>query len=126
MALTNIRSRRKPSGGRYRSFISKRKHAIAGKPTLTKLGKESYKNIRAIGGNPKAKILNTDVVNLLDRKSKAYQKVKIAKIVESPANRHFVRRNIITKGTVIETEKGKAVITSRPGQNKVLNAVLVE
>ena len=32
------------------------------------------------------------------------------------ANRHYVRRNILTKGTVITTDKGNAVITSRPGQ----------
>jgi ribosomal protein S8E len=30
----------------------------------------------------------------------------------------------MTKGTVIDTEKGLAVITSRPGQEKMINAVL--
>ncbi|MEK6848627.1 MAG: 30S ribosomal protein S8e, partial [Nanoarchaeota archaeon] len=42
-----------------------------------------------------------------------------------PANRHFIRRNIMTKGSVIDTELGKARITSRPGQDGVVNAVLI-
>ena len=32
----------------------------------------------------------------------------------------------MTKGTIIETEKGKAKITSRPGQEGSINAVLVK
>ncbi|HID05027.1 MAG TPA: hypothetical protein EYP20_04390, partial [Aigarchaeota archaeon] len=32
----------------------------------------------------------------------------------------------ITKGTIIETELGKAVVTSRPGQDGVINAILLE
>ena len=47
-------------------------------------------------------------------------------VVDSPANRNFVRRSIMTKGAVIETSLGKARITSRPGQEGFLNAVLVK
>jgi len=32
----------------------------------------------------------------------------------------------MTKGSVIDTEFGKAVITSRPGQDGVVNAVIVQ
>ena len=35
-------------------------------------------------------------------------------------------RGIITKGALIETELGKAIVTSRPGQDGVVNALLVE
>ncbi|MEK6949175.1 MAG: 30S ribosomal protein S8e, partial [Nanoarchaeota archaeon] len=49
----------------------------------------------------------------------------IKTISGNPANRHFVRRNIMTKGAIIETEKGKARITSRPGQDGAVNAVLI-
>ena len=45
--------------------------------------------------------------------------------VDSPANRHFIRRNIMTKGIIIETDKGKAKITSRPDQDGIVNAVLI-
>ncbi len=125
MALQNRRSRRKPSGGRLRALQTNRKHSRAGIPTLTKLGKESRKTVRVIGGNEKTRVLHSETVNLVDKKSKTQSKVKILKIVENPANRHFVRRNIITKGTVIETEKGKAVVTSKPGQHGMINAVLI-
>ena len=54
------------------------------------------------------------------------KKLKILNVIENPANPHLVRQNIITKGCIIETEMGKARITSRPGQSGVLNAVLIE
>ena len=46
-------------------------------------------------------------------------------VIENTANPNYVRQNIITKGSVIETEKGKAKVTSRPGQHGVVNAVLL-
>ena len=45
-------------------------------------------------------------------------KIYKASIAVEPAN-------IITKGSVIQTEKGKAQVTSRPGQHGVVSAVLV-
>jgi small subunit ribosomal protein S8e len=53
-------------------------------------------------------------------------KAKILMVVGNPANRHFVRRNILTKGCIIETDKGKARVLSRPGQEGVVNAVLIQ
>jgi len=47
-------------------------------------------------------------------------------VVSSEANRHFVRRNIITKGAIVRTEAGDAKITSRPGQEGAINAVLIK
>ncbi|MEA1999387.1 MAG: 30S ribosomal protein S8e, partial [Euryarchaeota archaeon] len=37
----------------------------------------------------------------------------------------FARRNITTKGAVIETELGDAVVTNRPGQDGIVNAKLI-
>ncbi|HJJ40868.1 MAG TPA: 30S ribosomal protein S8e, partial [Methanocorpusculum sp.] len=34
--------------------------------------------------------------------------------------------NLMTKGAVISTDLGKARIVSRPGQDGVINAVLIE
>jgi len=50
----------------------------------------------------------------------------IEDVVENPANPNYVRRNIVTKGAVIETSEGRARVTSRPGQDGQVNAVLVE
>ena len=49
----------------------------------------------------------------------------IVNVVENPANPHLVRRNIITKGCVVETKLGKAKVTSRPGQEGSVNGVLI-
>jgi ribosomal protein S8E len=50
----------------------------------------------------------------------------IETVVENTASGHYVRRNIITKGAVIKTAAGNARVTSRPGQDGVINAVLIE
>ena len=75
--------------------------------------------------NQKVRVLRTNVVNVVDTKKNKTFKTKIIQVVENPANPHYVRRNIITKGAIIETEAGNARVTSRPGQHGVLNAVLL-
>ena len=95
-------------------------------PSLTTLGEERKQIARKRGGKLKFRILSSDKVNLLDKKTKKYVKATIKTVFESPANKHYVRRNIMTKGTLVETDKGKAKITSRPGQDGMINAVLVE
>ena len=49
----------------------------------------------------------------------------ILDVVENKANPNFVRRNIITKGAIVETSKGNAKVTSRPGQSGVISGVLL-
>ena len=66
-----------------------------------------------------------DIVNVSDAKTKKTFKVKITGILENPASSNLVRRNILTKGTVVQTEKGKARITSRPGQEGTVSGVLL-
>jgi len=126
MAISHLRSLRKPSGGKYKQQGRKKKLYETGKqPALTGLDKKRFKYVRAMGNHRKVRLLAADTANLFDSKAKKYEQVKIKKVVENPADRHFVRRNIMTKGTVIETEKGKAKITSRPGQDGTVNAVLI-
>lgn len=123
--LSQHRSKRKETGSRYKSYRHKRKFEMAGAPALTKLAKRRLKTKRVMGHNYKQSLLNVDVVNVFDPKAKKHYKIKIKTILENPANAHFVRRNIMAKGTVIDTEKGKAKITNRPGQEGSVNAVLV-
>ena len=125
MGISSRRSTRKTTGGRYIGFRKKRLSDIARPPTLTKLSKKSTSEFRIKAGRLKKILLNTDVANVYDPKTKKYQVVKIKTVVENPANRNFVRRNIITRGTILETEIGKAKVTSRPGQVATLNAVLI-
>ena len=125
MVRATARARRKETGKRFIDYRKKKKFELAGIPAYTKLGKRSIRQVRVIGGKIKTKTLSENVVNLFDPKTKKYEKVTIKTVSGNPANRHFVRRNILTKGAIVDTEKGKARITSRPGQEGSIDAVLV-
>ena len=125
MAISQTRSKRKQTGSLYRDYRKKKKHELGRLAALTKLEKKRSASIRTRGDNKKVRLLSIDTANLLDPKTKKHEQVKIKTILETPANRHFVRRSIITKGCVVDTEKGKAKITSRPGQDGTVNAVLI-
>ena len=76
---------------------------------------------RTRGGNIKYVLRKANKVNV-DGKV-----VSIVRVKENPANRHFARLGIITKGAIVEVEGGKLVkITSRPGQHNTLNGVWIE
>lgn len=126
MALEQSWSRRKASGGRFRPWRKKKLYALGNNPTLTKLGVEKRKTVRILGGGVKTRLLDAQVVNVLDPKSRKCFLVKVETVVDNPANRNFIRRNILTRGAVVKTEKGEARITSRPGQEGTLNAVLIK
>lgn len=57
--------------------------------------------------------------------TKGTKKVKITAVVDNPSNRHYARENLLTRGAIIDTEMGRARITSRPGQEGSINAVLL-
>ena len=94
-------------------------------PTLTKIGAIKKRKIRAKGNNIKERLLTTDIANIYDPKTKKYYKAKIETVIDNPSNRNFVRQKIMTKGTIIKTEMGNAKITSRPGQEGTINAILI-
>ena len=81
--------------------------------------------LRTLGGSNKAVLMRAEVANVYVPAEKVTKKVKIQTVKENPANPHYVQRNIMNKGTVIRTELGEARITSRPGQDGVVNAVLL-
>jgi len=125
MARSQEKSRRKKSGGRYHSARSKKKNELAGFPANTRVSEEKkVKTKRSLGGNIKKSLLTVKEVNVADKKGKT-TKTKIINVIENPANPNLVRRNVITKGAIIETKLGKVKITSRPGQESFVNGVLV-
>ncbi|MBS3155498.1 30S ribosomal protein S8e [Candidatus Woesearchaeota archaeon] len=125
MARSQARAKRKSTGGRYVEFRKKRLSDLASESTLTKLDEIKKQFSRIMSGKTKIRLLRANTANVYDKKSKKYKVVKIKTILENPANRHYVRRNIMTRGTIIDTEIGKAKITNRPGQEGIINAVLV-
>lgn len=126
MAILQLRSKRKSTGGRYKRVLIKRLGRLGQLPVLTKIGTLRKKSLRVIGGNSKEKLLVAEKANIYNPETKKSEVLVIKSVLENPANRHYVRRNILTKGSIIETEKGKARITSRPGQSTVLNAIVVK
>jgi small subunit ribosomal protein S8e len=126
MVIIQARSKRKATGGRYKSTLSKRTFMIGRAPSMTKVGETRRKQISVTGGNKKSRLFGANAANVYNPKTKKYEQATIKMVTDNPANRNFVRRNILTKGTVVDTSKGKARITSRPGQDGVINAVLVE
>ncbi len=126
MAIWQGRSVRKITGGRYKPFRKKRKFELGREPAETKVGKVRAKVIRVRGGNIKVRLFEAQYANVVDPKTGKSQKVEIKKVVENQANPHYVRRNIITKGAIILTELGEARVTSRPGQDGTVNAVLLD
>lgn len=126
MVVSQSRSRLKASGSRYKAFRKKRQFEAGNTPALTKIAAKKVAISRIMGGHAKQRLLQHDTANVLDQKSKKFQKAKIVQVSDNPANKHYVRRNIMTKGSIIVTELGKARITNRPGQEGQINAVLVE
>ena len=124
MAITQTRPKRKASGGRYKSYRKKRIYEIGRAPTMTKVGEKQVKSLGTRGGNSKKITLHANIINLIVKGKPV--KAKILKAKENTANRNYIRRNILTKGTVVETDKGSAKITNRPGQEGTINGVLVE
>lgn len=125
MAIWQGKSVRKPSGGRRRSSRGKKKREIGREVVLTELGEESHVVLRTRGGNKKTRIYRTKTANVTDPATGKTTRSEIKTVEENPANIHYVRRNILTKGAVVETAAGKARITSRPGQDGSVSAVKI-
>ena len=125
MALWQGRSKRKPTGGRYRPLRKKRRREISREQQFAFIGNPRLKLYRTKGGNRKVRILKAEFANVLDPRTSTTKKVKIVTVKENTSNPHYVTRNIMTRGAVVQTEIGLAKITSRPGQDGVINAVLV-
>jgi small subunit ribosomal protein S8e len=117
--------KKKPSGGRKRAYRRKRKFERGSFPTETALGETKRKIVRTKGGNLKIKVLSDKYACVTNPKSRKTEKVEIIRVVRNPANVDYDRRGVITKGAVIETPLGLARVTSRPGQNGIINAVLL-
>lgn len=118
---------RKVTGGRRRPHRMNRRYELGRFPTMTTFSeKEEVETLRVRGGNLKVRRKKALYANVADPSTNTVKKVKITKVVETPANRELARLSVITKGTIIETELGLARVTSRPSQDGIVNAVLIK
>ena len=119
------RKGRKISGGRYIKRRKKKSYEIIGQKRSVKLGENKRRTKRIRGGNKKVFLLKAKFVNVRGKDNKV-KKIEIKNVLETPSNRFLARQNIITKGTLVDTEIGKVRITNRPSQEGVINGILAE
>lgn len=119
------KTKRSGSGSKYKDYRKKKLIDLGRVPSFTGIAERKLRKINGRGFTEKLRLYNNNKVNLFDPKTKKYSAAKIEVVTDNPANKHYVRRNIITKGSVVQTDKGKAKVTSRPGQDGIINAVLV-
>jgi len=117
---------RKITGGRYIKRMKKKKHSLLRQNKIVKLSQnEKRKTKRVRGGNKKSYLLKAKFVNILEKGKKA-KKVEIKNVLETPSNKFLARQNVLTKGTIIQTDLGRVKITNRPAQEGMINGVLIE
>lgn len=117
--------KKKASGGRKRPTRKKRRREGGSFPTETALGELKKKVRRGRGGDLKVRLLSAKGANVSDPSSGRTETVEILRVRKNPANVDYDRRGVITKGTIIETPLGRARVTSRPGRDGIVNAVLI-
>ncbi|NUN11193.1 30S ribosomal protein S8e [Candidatus Micrarchaeota archaeon] len=122
----STKSKQSGSGGKKKRTRDKVLAHYGGFFSRSKVAKEgqekSLKKSKVTGGSVKVHARTVVFANVSD--GKTVKKAKILTVVESPDNRHFARENLLTRGCLIETELGKARVTSRPGQSGIVNATL--
>ncbi len=122
-------SRRKPSGGRLKRpnrYRGKRKTEVASEEQLAYVGEaDARKNYRKRSGLQTVRLLAVNQVNVNTKDGKTV-KATVKNVVGNDADPNYVRRNIVTKGAVLETDKGLVRVTSRPGMHGVVSGVIVE
>ena len=120
----HARSTRTRTGGRRRPSSDRKKHQLGSEPTETTVGERRLKTVDARGGTEKVRAIQTDTATVATDDGSV--SATIETVTENSANPNYARRNIITKGAVIETSEGQARVTSRPGQDGQVNAMLLE
>lgn len=126
MVQTHGRSRRKPTGALLKSARGKRKYELGRPPIETKVGIEKKKIVRTKGGNSKIKLFSIDNINVVNPKTGKIENVPIKNVEVNHCSVEYSRRGIITKGAILNTRIGFVKVTSRPGQDGILNGILVK
>lgn len=124
MALWQGKPNRKITGGRLITNRGKKKFEIGREKQFTKIGVQSLRQYRTTGGNTKVGMLSAEYANVVNKTANTVHKTKILTVKSNPSDPNYIQRNIINKGAVITTEDGDAVVTSRPGQDGAINAIL--
>ena len=124
MSVRHDRSSTKKTGGKTRSYRKSRKYDLGSEFSSPSLGDTRTEKKSSRGNTEKNVVRTENKANIpVDGQVK---NVDIDSVEDNPANDNYVRRSLLTKGTIIQTSEGEARITSRPGQDGVINAELLE
>ena len=115
----------KITGGIRHPQKTRQKFQIDRYPNEALMGEQETATRKTRGNNRKTALKTVDHVNLVLPDAKI-KRSKIVRVLENQTNNDYQRRGVITKGAILETEDGKCKVVSRPGQNGVINAILVE
>ena len=126
MAWHDRLTKRKKTGGKKRAFRTHRVYEQGRQPVETLFGETKRKEVKGISRISKVKLVKADYVNVSNPATGTTERLEILDVVRNPANADYNRRGVITRGTIIRTEKGLAKIVSRPGEYGSLSAVVYE
>jgi small subunit ribosomal protein S8e len=115
----------KITGGRRHPLRTRRKYEIDRYPNEPINGAQVTITRHVRGNNRKTALKSIDFVNLASEGAKV-KKTKIIKVIENTTNNDYKRRGIITKGAILEIQEGKCRVVSKPGQNGIVNAILLK
>ena len=115
----------KITGGRRKPLRIRRKYETDRYPNEAINGAQVTITRRVRGSNNKVALKTIDFVNLSTGNGKVV-KAKIIKVIDNTTNNDYKRRGIISKGAILETQEGKCRVVSKPGQNGIVNAILLK
>jgi len=115
----------KITGGRRHPLRTRRKYETDRYPNEPINGAQVTITRRVRGNNRKTALKTIDFVNLATGDAKV-KKTKIIKVLDNATNNDYKRRGIITKGAILEIQEGKCRVISKPGQNGIVNAILLK
>ncbi len=115
----------KITGGRRVPLRVRRKYETDRYPNEPINGAQVTVTRRIRGNNKKTALKTIDFVNLATGEAKV-KKTKIIKVIDNATNNDYKRRGIITKGAILEIAEGKCRVVSKPGQNGIVNAILLK
>jgi len=123
-------SRRKPSGGRLKRpsrYRGKRKTEISSENQFAFVGDTDVRKLyRKTAGSQTVRVLSVSNINVNKPKEGKTVRAKVTNVVKNSADSNYVRRNIITKGAIVETDIGQVRVTSGPGMHGVVSGILLE
>jgi len=118
--------KRKTTGGKRRASRTKRRYESGRDTAETQVGERALRIVNAKGKTTKPRLLSAKLANVTVPRERKTEKVEILRVVRNPVSADYDRRRVITRGAVIATRLGEAIVTSRPGQDGIVNALLLE